>query len=310
LLEKEMARVAALRAALPPQQPSAAATGTSAKTRVLSKSNDYHLAENPSLFLKHWQTFPPVATSSHPAPATASTPWMKGIKKCLEGKNYVAALELLRTLPSAPTPECTAFWVEVYVHEKHHLTSLEIEELIRHSQEYAKDKTVSKTARCGFYSALAIHATDLDEKEEYIQKGLTLDEVCPYFLQIKAIEDMLRALKIEKNNPVCKQRDEAGCAYSRVDFRVKALQAERIDCYEGLFLEMLVLVKALSGTCSHVKSILDNSGIDPRTQLIHLYTTRIRQRSGYSQQQLEHINNLIPANVIPKEQLRHIADSN
>jgi hypothetical protein len=298
LLEKEIARTSALRAVLPHPQPGAAATGNSSKKRAsleflpdLVANEDLSLYPLPDLSgaLDGLDLFNPHEIA------------MEKITDCIDEELYGAAKQLLVNIPHG-TLVHTNFLTDIYNNAKSLLTPAEIEEFMRNALKFAKDKKVDSWSRSSLYFSLALHASDPDKKEEYLDRCLEVDSRHQH-LRAPVLKHILQLERHDAHQPTCKTKT-GECIHKRMLDAVRELEAQGHYFYETTHLKISLLVKTLSGSCWQLTSLMESSGKNPQQELNDFYNFAVRQRWDHTKEELDRLHQLIPVESIPLDQ-RH-----
>jgi hypothetical protein len=296
LLEKEMKRVTALKAALPQQQAGAAAVLRKGFTESASASDT---PSSPALSDgKGLNTSGGSLSPEEDLVATISYHMLKS--------NFMGAKQLLKGVPPK-TLQKTIFLNDLYLNAQHLLTKREIEEFIESAHTFAHDKATEPWYRCTFYFALSLHATNEEEKEKFLEKCINHDLTLQH-PRAHALHKIFLLKRCDARAELCKTKT-GSCLHTQVLDAIKTSDRTDEHFEETIYLKIYLLLKSLSGSCRQLETVMEKEKRNPRKELIDFYNAKVRRGWIPTRTALSRINSLLPADIIPPAQLHQRAES-
>ena len=273
VLDKAIAKIAALKTTLPPQQASITVPEKISPAGAASADSDtVHLANK-------MQEEKDQAT-------------IQIIGNLLKNFNYAGALRLLPTISATKSPEYWTFLMDIYTKEPHLLSLQQVADTMDNAKKLIKKeaKTHPSLKRI-LYFGLALHTDNYEEKEMYM-------DLCLRDGEHPRARTYWERIQLEHYDHFATAACPKGkdCPHLRALTFVTDQQSALRETSVIFSDAVIIFLKLYLGSCPQIRAIAPDRAL----YINNLYDKALRP-ARYTQEKLDEIHRLIPESIIPLE---------
>ena len=227
---------------------------------------------------------------------------IKEIRHAIENDLEEVAKKLLKNI-NPNSSQYFVFLMNIYLNESHLLTQAEVVTLMTNALIFAKNRKVDRWHRCYLYCGRALHEKDETLKEDLVDLCISLD-VHQAHPRARALKTQMEIARYNSHHSICKA-SHGKCPHPKAFIDIEDLEEACTYYPETIALKISLLAKAASAphSCPDLTRIVGEClKTSPTNALISYYNT-VLKKSRPTTEELAKINSIIPADIIPADEL-------